>query len=228
MTSSTPSIPASSTILLDSIPASINIQPFLPIVPFSIASNITTHLTLANLTFQNIQPYLQHKEMAPSRGPTPQLPPQNQDAALTQQSTSALTSAKRNLNYLISPASTTDKPLHFRTRALLRTLRYIGQFILWRLVRWAKYIAVGAAVAAVGSVLSPVAWIAAPTGLGASILAAGVWGVGRFAARRLHARWVRDGGAVGEEVRERAEERGGDVRREGAYGLDVGPGAVPW
>merc|ERR1711939_1163352 len=59
--------------------------------------------------------------------------------------------AKRNLNYLFSPTTANvDKPARLRTRALLRTCRYIGQFIIWRLVRWAKYAAVGALIAAVG------------------------------------------------------------------------------
>ena len=171
--------------------------------------------------------------MAPSRGvPTVAAPKSSDhDTAVDQQSNSALKSARRNLNYLISPTGS-DRPARLRTRALLRSVRYISTFIIWRLVRWAKYIAVGSLVAAVGataigSAVTGVAWIAAPTGIGASILAAGVWGVGRFAARRFHARWQRRGGDVGEEVRERSEDQGG-VRTEGSYGLDVGPRVVPW
>jgi hypothetical protein len=173
--------------------------------------------------------------MAPSRGkPAAQAAQANEhDAvALDQQSNSALFSARRNLNYLISPTGA-ERPARLRTRALLRTVRYIGQFIFWRLVRWAKYIAVGSLVAAVGTTaiggaVSGVAWVVAPPSIGAGILAAGVWGVGRFAARRLHARWKKDGGDLGAEVRERVEDQGGEVRREGSYGMDVGPMAVPW
>jgi sulfite exporter TauE/SafE len=169
--------------------------------------------------------------MAPSRG-THAIPNPDQDTAVDQQSNSALISAKRNFNYLISPTNA-DRPARFRTRALLRSVRYVSTFIFWRLVRWAKYIAIGSLVAAVGataigSAVSGVAWVVAPTSIGASVLAAGVWGVGRFAARRFHARWMKHGGDLGEEIRERAEERTGDVRREGSYGVDVGPRAVPW
>lgn len=172
--------------------------------------------------------------MAPSRGKSPiESSKDDDEAAVQQQSASALVSARRNLNFLISPTSpNTDKPARFRTRALLRTVRYIGQFIIWRLVRWAKYVAVGALVAAIGATafggaISGVAWLAAPPTLGASILAASVWGVGRFAARRLHARWKKDGGDVGEEMRERIADQGG-VRKEGSYGVEMGPSAVPW
>ena len=172
--------------------------------------------------------------MAPSRGlhSSPSAKTQDHDTAVDQQSNTALISAKRNINYLISPTGT-ERPARLRTRALLRSVRYISQFIFWRLVRWAKYIAVGSLVAAVGATaiggaVSGVAWIVAPTSIGASIIAAGVWGVGRFAARRFHARWQKHGGDVGEEIRERAGDQGGEVRREGSYGLDVGPRAVPW
>lgn len=172
--------------------------------------------------------------MAPSRGSQANSPAKSHDdnVAVKQQSNSALVSAKRNINYLISPASA-DRPARLRTRALLRSVRYISQFIFWRLVRWAKYVAVGSLVAAVGataigSAVTGVAWVAAPTSIGASILAAGVWGVGKFAARRFHARWQKQGGDVGEEMRERVEDQGGDVKSEGSYGLDVGPRAVPW
>ncbi|EXJ54946.1 uncharacterized protein A1O5_12857 [Cladophialophora psammophila CBS 110553] len=175
--------------------------------------------------------------MAPSRGTVRTAPiasiTDEGDTAVEQQSNSALISARRNLNYLISPTAHTEKPARFRTRALLRTVRYVGQFIIWRLVRWAKYVAVGALVAAVGAtavggMISGVAWLAAPPTLGASIVAAGVWGVGRFAARRLHARWKNSGGDMGEEVRERVMDQAGGIRREGSYGIDVGPRAVPW
>ena len=174
--------------------------------------------------------------MAPSRGKTTtKSDHEDGDSAINQQSSSALVSARRNLNYLVSPnnASTADRPARLRTRALLRSVRYITQFIFWRLVRWAKYVAVGGLVAAIGataigSAVSGVAWVVAPTSIGASVFAAGVWGVGRFAARRLHARWKKYGGDVGVEVMERVEDQSGDVRREGSYGLDVGPRVVPW
>ena len=171
--------------------------------------------------------------MAPSRGSNKVHAIHDGDAAVQQQSNSALINAKRNLNYLFSPTSPgADKPAKFRTRALLRLVRSVGTFIIWRLVRWAKYVAVGSLVAAVGatafgSAITGVAWLAAPPTIGASVVAASIWGAGRFAARRLHNRWKKGGGDVGAEVRERVEDEG-PVRSEGAYGLDMGPRAVPW
>ena len=168
--------------------------------------------------------------MAPSRGAGAGNV-DGDDVAVRQQGDSALIKARRNFNYLISPTGSTERPARLRTRALLRTFRYIGQFIIWRLVKWAKYAAVGALVAAVGatafgSVLSGVAWIAAPPTIGASILAATVWGVGKFAARRLHKRWNRTGQDAGEAAREYQEDH--PLKREGTLGQETGPQAVPW
>ena len=83
---------------------------------------------------------------------------------------------------------------------------------------------------ALGGIITPLGWLAAPPTMAASIVAASVWGVGRFVARRLHARWLRDGGAVGERVRMEVEETGvmEDGRVRGIVGGEVGPGAVPW
>ncbi|KAG9780815.1 hypothetical protein KCU88_g3641, partial [Aureobasidium melanogenum] len=170
-------------------------------------------------------------KMAPSRGVAHVQSLQDEgEVAVQQQSKSALNNAKRNLNYLISP--TAEKPARLRTRALLRTFRFIGQFIIWRLVRWAKYVAVGALVAAVGATaiggaISGVAWLAAPPTFGASIIAASIWGVGKYAARRLHKKWQKEGGEAGEAIRERVEDAR-DVRGDGSYGLDMGPRAAPW
>lgn len=184
--------------------------------------------------------------MAPSRGasPTPASiqaaskeasADNNDDLAVQQQSNSALRNAKRNLNFLLSPSTRSapgERPARLRTRALLRTLRYVTQFIFWRLVRWAKYVAVGSLVAAVGATafggaVTGVAWLAAPPTIGASIIAASVWGVGKFVARRAHARWKKGGGDAGEEIREGVEDER-SIRSEGAYGVDMGPRAVPW
>jgi len=125
------------------------------------------------------------------------------DDAIIQQGNSALIRVQRNFNYLISPGTTTDRPARMRTRAFLRVLRYIGQFVIWRMVRWAKYVAVASLVAAVGAttfggMITGAAWLAAPPTLGASIMAAVVWGVGKFAARRLHKRWMETGRDAGE------------------------------
>ncbi|EXJ92190.1 hypothetical protein A1O3_00740 [Capronia epimyces CBS 606.96] len=169
--------------------------------------------------------------MAPSRGASHI--EGDGDIAVQQQSNSALAKARRNLKYLISPTSPgAEKPARLRTRALLRTLRYVSQFIIWRLVRWAKYVAVGSLVAAIGATaiggaVSGVAWLAAPPTFGASIIAASVWGVGKFVAGRLHKRWEKEGGDAGEAMRERVEDTQ-DVRGDGSFGIDMGPRAAPW
>lgn len=152
------------------------------------------------------------------------------EAAVVQQGDSALKNAKRNFNYLLAPSGNAQ-PKRFRTRALLRTFRYIGQFIFWRVVRWAKYAAVGAVVAAigataVGSVVTGAAWIAAPPTIFSSVIAASVWGVGKYMARKLHKRWAVTGKDEGHEARERYADS--PVRQEGSYGQDMGPQAVPW
>lgn len=177
--------------------------------------------------------------MAPSRGtsktvqPTNSSAPPSDDTAVVQQGNSALLNAKRNFNYLISPSSASGaQQPRLRTRALLRTFRYIAQFILWRLVRWAKYAAVGALVAGIGatafgSVVTGAAWIAAPPTIGTGILASVIWGVGKYMARKLHKRWDRTGRDEGQEARELAE-MDSPVRREGSFGQDVGPRAMPW
>ncbi|KAE9963382.1 hypothetical protein BLS_009359 [Venturia inaequalis] len=168
--------------------------------------------------------------MSPSRGsPTATTP--SDDLAVSQQSSSALLNAKRNFNYLLNPSSTTAHPSRFRTRALLRSLRYLGTFIFWRVVRYAKFAAVGAVVAAIGatafgSVVTGVAWIAAPTSIGAAIVSASIWGTGKFVARRLHKKWAKEGGDEG--VKEREVREASPVREEGTWRRETGPGAVPW
>jgi hypothetical protein len=164
--------------------------------------------------------------MAPSRGGVKPAASSSSNAsdefAVDQQSQSALIAAKRNFQYLINPKTQAAHPSGLRTRALLRTVRYITTFILWRLVRYAKFIAVGAAVAAVGatafgSVITGVAWIAAPTSIAAAIASATVWSVGKWAARRLHRRWEKTGKDQGVRQREERETT-----------PDLALGAVPW
>lgn len=171
--------------------------------------------------------------MAPSRGAKTNAHGSDVhgDDAVVQQSDSALINAKRNFNYLISPQSASDRPARLRTRAFLRTFRYISQFIIWRLVRWAKYAAVAAVAAAVGatalgSAVTGVAWIAAPPTIFTSIIAASIWGVGKFAARKLHRRWKETGKDQGEAEREHQEDR--PLQREGTLGQELGPKAMPW
>jgi hypothetical protein len=79
--------------------------------------------------------------------------------------------------------------------------------------------------------VSGVAWVVAPTSLGAGVVAWGIWGVGGFVARRVHARWKKEGGDIGVEMRERSSDTSGlarEVKREGSYGIDLGPRAAPW
>ncbi|ETN47225.1 uncharacterized protein HMPREF1541_01416 [Cyphellophora europaea CBS 101466] len=166
--------------------------------------------------------------MAPSRGAP--IDDSSDDVAIQQQGNTALINARRNFKYLIDPGAA-DRPARLRTRAFLRTFRYITQFIFWRIVRWAKYAAVGAIAAAIGATafggaVTGVAWIAAPPTIGASIIAATVWGVGKYAARKLHKRWQRSGGDAGEAARELQEQH--PLKREGTMGQETGPQAIPW
>nr|POE98786.1 hypothetical protein CFP56_73664 [Quercus suber] len=80
-----------------------------------------------------------------------------------------LAAAKTSIKFMLDP-QTGPQPTQLRTRAFLRSLRYVTIFLFWRLVRYAKYAAVGALVAAVGStaigsVLSGAAFVVAPTGI---------------------------------------------------------------
>ncbi|KAF7189199.1 hypothetical protein HII31_09621 [Pseudocercospora fuligena] len=164
--------------------------------------------------------------MAPSRAAIPSETSPD-ETAVAQQSSSAYKNARRNFNYLINPG-TSDQPGRFRTRALLRTLRYISQFVIWRLVRWAKYAAVAFAVATVGGTLvSGAGFVLAPTGIAGSIVAASVWGIGKYIARKAHNRWKDSGGDVGNAARERAGDEARD-RRLVTDSTEVGASAVPW
>ncbi|KAF2209664.1 hypothetical protein CERZMDRAFT_100075 [Cercospora zeae-maydis SCOH1-5] len=133
---------------------------------------------------------------------------------------SRLTTTKSNLKYLFDPKkNASHQPSQFRTRALLRSLRYITIFVFWRLVRYAKYAAVGAltaalATTAVGSVISGVGFVVAPTGIVGGAVMGVVWGVGKLGWSRV---WR---GAKNKKERSDGE---GDARRderEDAEGLD--------
>jgi hypothetical protein len=99
-------------------------------------------------------------------------------------------------------------------------------FVFWRLVRYAKYVAIGSLVAtigagALGTVFSGAAFVLAPTGIAGTIVAACVWGVGKFAVRRLHRRWEKGHGYGS--LEEEVQERRSSVKR-----METGPEAVPW
>jgi hypothetical protein len=133
--------------------------------------------------------------MSPSRGQSEDdLSSSSEKATETRaniRSFSALTSAKQNLHFLFAPDSpSSPRPAHLRTRALLRSLRYIGIFIFWRIVRYAKYAVVGSIVAALGAtafggVVSGVGWILAPpTILGTAGIGV-VWAIGKWGFRKM-------------------------------------------
>jgi hypothetical protein len=158
--------------------------------------------------------------------PTPSSTPSTETTA-DASSRSALSAAKRNIRYLYDPSSSPTQPGRFRTRALLRALRYTTIFIFWRLVRYAKYIAIGSLVAAVGatafgSVVSGAAFVIAPTGIAGTIVAGSVWGVGRWAAGRLRRQYAEGHRGYGEQEEELEERRSPGMREE------LGPGAMPW
>ncbi|KAI4851574.1 hypothetical protein E4T44_02045 [Aureobasidium sp. EXF-8845] len=125
-----------------------------------------------------------------------------------QATSSTLQTAKRNLQFLYDPSSP-NAPTKRRTRYILKTLRYTLKFLFWRLVRYAKYAAVGALTAAIagtaiGSVVSGAAFVIAPTGIVGGAGVGLLWGLGKFGWRTL-ARRVRSGDVHG--VDARADER---------------------
>jgi hypothetical protein len=139
-------------------------------------------------------------------------------------SPSKLQRTRANLAFLVNP-ETAPSPASRRTRAFLRTARYTFKFIFWRLVRYAKYAAIGSLAAAVagtaiGTAVSGVGFILAPTGILGGALVGLLWGTAKFGWRRL-ARKAKDGagdaradeksdadGVKVQEVMERREERG--------------------
>lgn len=109
-----------------------------------------------------------------------------------QREATSLAKAKNAIGFMIDP-KTGAQPTHLRTRAFLRSFRYILIFAFWRLVRYAKYAAVGAIVAAIsgtaiGSVASGAAFVIAPTGILGGAGIGILWAVGKFGWRRARAR----------------------------------------
>lgn len=171
--------------------------------------------------------------MSPSRGP-----PSSDLSATTEEATerranirssSALHSAKQNIHYLFAPDSpSSPRPAHLRTRALLKSLRYIGIFIFWRVVRYAKYALVGSIVAAVGAtafggVISGVGWVLAPTGILGTVAVGTAWALGRWGFRKMGVGESMEEGVV----RERSH-AGEGVKVDGQWRDVTGPKAVPW
>jgi hypothetical protein len=147
------------------------------------------------------------------------------EKAIDAHSRTALASTKRNLRYLYDP-KTAPNVSSRRTRALLRVLRSSFIFAFWRIVRYAKYVAIGSLVATIGAgafgtLVSGAGFVLAPTGIAGTIFAATFWGVGRFAVRRVKKRWGGGFGTFDEEEREEWEERRRErVEREAE--------ALPW
>jgi hypothetical protein len=148
------------------------------------------------------------------------------DTLVDTHSRTALATTKRNLRYLYDPKTAPNAIRSRRTRTLLRVIRSATIFLFWRLVRYAKYVAIGSLVAtigagALGTVFSGAAFVLAPTGIMGTVMAGSVWGVGRLVLRRVKNRWGHHG--VEEEEME-------DVAR-GRWERDVhgaGADAMPW
>lgn len=95
-----------------------------------------------------------------------------------------------HLKYLYSPSDPANQPAHLRTRTLLRSFRYLALFVFWRVVRYAKYAATGALIAAVsgtaiGSLVSGVGFLVAPTGILGGAGVGLVWALAKFGWRRV-------------------------------------------
>lgn len=98
-------------------------------------------------------------------------------------------------------------------------------------MRYAKYVAIGSLVATVGAgafgtLVSGAGFVLAPTGIVGTIFAATVWGVGRFAVRRVKRRWDRRGGYEHEEDEEDEEDWRERQRRDRR--MEFGAEAMPW
>ncbi|KAH8660822.1 hypothetical protein BGZ60DRAFT_414105 [Tricladium varicosporioides] len=162
--------------------------------------------------------------MSPSRG-NPETDISSTETQANLRSSSALASAKRNIQFLFSPDSpTSPRPARLRTRALLRSVRYISIFVFWRIVRYAKYALVGSVLAAVGAtafggVISGVGFVLAPPTLLTSVGFGILWAAGKWGFRKLR---------VGEMGVQEVKESHKGVRRDGQWRDVQGPRAVPW
>ncbi|USP77845.1 hypothetical protein yc1106_05119 [Curvularia clavata] len=152
----------------------------------------------------------------------------NPDTEIDARSTSALASTRRNLRYLYDPKTAPNAVSSRRTRALLRVIRSGLIFAFWKIVRYAKYVAIGSLVATVGAgafgtLVSGAGFVLAPTGIAGTIFAATVWGIGRFAVRRVKKRW--DKGRGYEEEEEEVDWR---ERQRRHTRMEFGVEAMPW
>lgn len=149
-------------------------------------------------------------------------------------SKSALTKAKHNLAYLFNPQDTTHTPARLRTRAFLRTFRYIGTFVFWRLVRYGKYVLVGSVVAALsatafGSFVTGVGWIVAPPTIAGTIGIGALWTVGKWGfARTKFGKKMEARVAGGKQDQGAGTTTTSSTREDGQWRDVQGPRAVPW
>lgn len=148
------------------------------------------------------------------------------DAQIDAHSRTALATTKRNLRYLYDPKSAPNAISSRRTRILLRAVRSSLIFVFWRLVRYAKYVAIGSLVAtlgvgAFGTFVSGAGFVLAPTGIMGTVLAGSVWGVGRVVLKRVKHRWDRGHGYGDEE--EEVESSRSMMQR-----MEHGPDTMPW
>lgn len=152
-------------------------------------------------------------------------PESSTDLKADVKSSSALTSARKNLKYLFDPSSpNAPRPAQLRTRALLRSLRYIGIFIFWRVVRYAKYALVAVAASAIGATafgtaVSGVGFILAPPGILASVGIGSVWMLGKYGFRKM---------GIGEKAVMETERAKQTVTVDGTWRDVQGPRATPW
>lgn len=136
---------------------------------------------------------------------------------LSTRDSKALKSLPTNLGYVIDPNKDGPKPARFRTRALLRTLRYVAIFIFWRLIRSLQYAIVGSIVAAlagtaIGSVTGGVGFFIAPPGILAGAGVGLLWGLGKYGWRTL-ARRAREGKVEDADPRQDEKVDAGEERR---------------
>jgi hypothetical protein len=100
---------------------------------------------------------------------------------------STLQRTRANLAFLYDP-KTGPAPVSRRTRTFLRTAHYTLKFVFWRLVRWAKYAAIGSLTAlvagtAIGSIASGAAFVIAPPGILGGAAIGLLWGLGKYSWR---------------------------------------------
>lgn len=153
--------------------------------------------------------------------------PNQEEGQIDARSRSALATTKRNLRYLYDPKTAPNAISSRRTRAFLRIIRSSLIFVFWRIVRYAKYVAIGSLVATIGAgafgtIVSGAGFVLAPTGIMGTVMAGSVWGVGKFVLRRVRRRW--EGGRGFGDEEEEEMERGRVVEER----LERGAEGMPW